>query len=150
MARTAGKRLALPVGVTKLLLVDDEKNVLAGLDRYFRVAGFQVDCAREREEAEAMLADGGYDAVLVDLSLTTGHGPDGLGVVQVARDFCPRARIVVLTALGSAVVQQEAYRLGADVFLQKPRPLEEIRGALEGWSATGPRPCGGDGVSPQQ
>jgi DNA-binding response OmpR family regulator len=136
--RTAGKRLAHPVGVTKLLLVDDEKNVLVGLDRYFRVAGFQVDCAREREEAEAMLADGGYDAVLVDLSLTTGHGPDGLGVVQVARDCCPRARIVVLTALGSLAVQQEAYRLGADAFLQKPRPLEEIRGALEGWYGTTP------------
>lgn len=116
----------------RLLLVDDEHNVLVGMDRYFRIQGFDVDCAREREEAEAMLAEGGYDAVLVDLSLTAGHGPDGFEVVQAARDFCPHSRIVVLTALGATEIQQEAYRLGADVFLQKPRPLAEIRGALEG------------------
>lgn len=116
----------------RLLLVDDEQNVLVGMTRYFRIAGFEVDCAREREEAQAMLSNCTYDAVLVDLSLTAGHGPDGFEVVKSARDYCPRARIVVLTALGSAEVQQEAFRLGADAFLQKPQPLDEILGAIDG------------------
>jgi DNA-binding response OmpR family regulator len=116
----------------RLLLVDDERSVLVGMNRYFRIQGFEVDCAREREEAEALLAEGGYDAVLVDLSLTAGLGPDGFEVVQAARDFCPHSRIVVLTALGATEIEKEAYRLGADVFLQKPRRLAEIRGALEG------------------
>jgi DNA-binding response OmpR family regulator len=115
----------------RLLLVDDEQNVLVGMKRYFRASGFEVDCASEREEAEALLASIRYDGVIVDLGLTAGLGPDGLGVIQLARESLPQARIVVLTAFGALDLQEQALRLGADAFLQKPRPLEEIRGAIE-------------------
>lgn len=112
--------------------MDDERNVLLGMRRYFRAAGFEVDCAAEREEAEALLAETTpYDAVVVDLRITAGHGPDGLRLIGCAREWCPAAGIVVLTAFGSAEIQAEALRLGADAFFQKPQPLAEIRGTLE-------------------
>ncbi len=119
----------------RLLLVDDEVNVLVGMRHYFRALGFAVDCATEREEAEALLSSVAYDGVLIDLNLTAGRGPDGLNVIPSARDSCRNARIVVLTASGSAEKEAEALRLGADAYLQKPQPLEKVREALEGPAA---------------
>jgi two-component system OmpR family response regulator len=116
----------------RLLLVDDEQNVLVGMGRKFRAAGFHVDTAAEREEAEALLASETYDGVIVDLSLTGGYGPEGFKVIVCARENCPRARVLVLTASGSAETRSEAFRLGADAFLQKPQPLDEIRRVLDG------------------
>ncbi len=116
----------------RLLLVDDERNVLVGMRRYFLAAGFAVDCASEREEAEAMLTTAApYDGVVVDLGLSAGQGPDGLRLIGHARERCRDARIVVLTAFGSPEVRAEALRLGADAFFQKPHPLSELRVALE-------------------
>lgn len=114
----------------RLLLVDDEENVLVGMRRYFKSAGFDVDCAAEREEAEALIDHVDYAAAIVDLGLTAGHGPDGLQVIQRLRQRCPHARILVLTAFGNPETRDEALRLGADAFCQKPRPLAEIHQAL--------------------
>ncbi len=116
----------------RLLFVDDEENILIGMRRYFRSLGYEVDCASEREEAEALASNVSYDGVVVDLCLTTGHGPDGLEVIRWVREHSPAARILVLTAFGSIETQREALRLGADMFLQKPRPLSEIHQALAG------------------
>ena len=121
--------MAIPL--KRLLLVDDEQNVLVGMRRYFCASGFEVDCASEREQAEELLARRVYDAMIVDLGLTAGKGPDGLEVVRLGRRVCPGARIVVLTAFGSAEMEIEARNRGADVFLQKPRPLPEIRRAID-------------------
>ena len=133
MGRAATARALLSSSLVKrLLLVDDERNVLLGMRRYFRAAGFEVDCATEREEAEALLVETTpYDAVVVDLRITAGYGPDGLRLIGCAREWCPAAGIVVLTAFGSAEVQAEALRLGADAFFHKPAPLAQVRDALE-------------------
>jgi len=115
-----------------LLLVDDEENILTGMRRYFRACGYQVDCAVEREEAQALAAHGAYDAVIVDLCLTLGHGPDGLELIRWIREHSPTTRIVVLSASASPETLREALRLGADTCLQKPRALGEVHRALEG------------------
>lgn len=132
-ARDRGARLALPVRVTRrILVVDDEPPILAAMGTYFRREGYQVDCAGEREEAEALLVTREYACVIVDLRLTAAHGADGLEVVSFARDRCPWSRIIVLTAHGSAATEVEARRLGADVFLHKPKPLPDLAQIVSG------------------
>lgn len=110
----------------RLLIVDDEPNVLLGIKRYFRSLGYQVDAAEEREEAEALLANSHYDGVILDLCLTTGHGPDGLEIIPYIRTHCPEARVLVLSAVGALDTQSEALRLGAHGYLQKPQGLAEL------------------------
>ena len=110
----------------RLLIVEDEPNVLVGMQRYFQDVGFLVDCAREREEAETLLERVPYDCLIADLCLTRGRGPDGLGVVGLARATSPRTRIVVLTAFEGAEAEAEALRLGADLYLHKPMLLAEV------------------------
>ncbi len=106
--------------------MDDEQSILVGMKRYFRSRGYQVDCASEREEAEALLTHVSYACVIADLCLTEGHGAEGLEIVAYAGARQPRTPIVVLTAYGSPATEAEAGRLGAAVFLSKPQPMERL------------------------
>lgn len=110
----------------RLLIIDDEETILFALDRYFSRHGFTVDCARELEEAEALAVCTAYDLVIADLSLTENGSTEGLEILRHVRQNCPAARVILLTAHASAVVEHEAFRRGVDAFLHKPRPLAEI------------------------
>lgn len=109
----------------KLLIVDDEETVVFALKRYFQTEGFEVDTARELEEAEAFLACARYDMVVADLSLG-GSGSEGLEVVRFARRCNPAALIVMLTGHGSSEVKSEAFRRGINAFIDKPTDLEQL------------------------
>ena len=109
-----------------LLVVDDEESILFAMGEYFRLRGCEVDCAREAEEAEALLAHRHYSAVVADLRLTGSYGTEGL---QLVSDVCRRSRgtrVVLLTAHGSREIEAEALRRGADALLHKPQPLAEV------------------------
>jgi DNA-binding response OmpR family regulator len=110
----------------RLLLIDDEEQVLHAVKRFFDRAGFTVDCARELEEAEALLTWVEYDLVIADLSLTDQGGTEGLEIIRYVRRNRPGIRLILLTANASALVQKEALRRGCDVLLEKPKPLGDL------------------------
>lgn len=93
---------------------------------YFATKGFEVDCARETQEAEALLALHDYALAILDLRLSGTHGAEGLEVIASVRAHSPDTRIILLTAYGSREIEAEARLRGADAFLQKPRPLAEV------------------------
>jgi len=89
--------------VTKrLLLIDDEETILFAPDRYFSRGGFQVDCARELAEAEALAVCSRYDLVIADLSLTEKGHTEGLEILRHIRQTCPATRFIPLTAHASS------------------------------------------------
>lgn len=111
----------------RLLIVDNEPTIVFALQRYFRTRGFEVDCAAELEEAEALVTYTPYDLVIVDLSLTSNGSTEGLEIIRYIRSITRGgARLILLTAHGTPSVEHEAYRRGVDAFLQKPQPLAEI------------------------
>ena len=57
-------------GGFRLLVIDDEDSIRFAMKEYFEVHGYRVDCAREAEEAEALLAHLRYDVVIADLQLS--------------------------------------------------------------------------------
>lgn len=119
--------LLLEAAVNKrLLLVDDDQSILFALQRYFVQHGYDVQCASELEEAEALAACCAYDLVIVDLCLSTDCYTEGLEVVRFVRRQCPNARLIVLTASPAPAVEHEAIRRGAHAFLRKPHALAEI------------------------
>ncbi len=115
----------------RLLIVDDEPSILTGMRRFLLGRGYVVDCAQEKEEAEALLDHRTYDGVIADLCLTTGFGPDGLGLIAHARESCPGARVIVLTAVEGETTEDLARDLGAHAFLRKPTELAEVARVLE-------------------
>ncbi|MGH7703685.1 MAG: response regulator [Gemmatimonadales bacterium] len=109
-----------------ILVVDDEESILFAMEEYFTLSGCIVDCAREVEEAQALLCNIRYHLVLTDLRLSGIHTADGLDLVSMIRECCPDTRVIVLTAYGSPEIEQEARRRGADAFLHKSMPLSEV------------------------
>jgi len=122
----------------RLLIVDDETSILFALKRYFTRVGFDVDCARELEEAEALAAHTPYNIVIADLSLSGSGSAEGLEIIRYVRRMCPNARVILFTGHGSPAVEKEAYKRGADAFLQKPQPLAELASLID--RLTGPTP----------
>lgn len=110
----------------RILTVDDENSILFAIRSYFTTCGYEVDCARELEEAEALLANRRYDIVIADLRLTGSSGREGLDVVRFLRERAPDSPIIMLTAYGSPEIESEAVELGASAFVQKPKPLAEL------------------------
>lgn len=115
----------------RLLVVDDETVILFAVRRYWERLNFIVDCAREREEAEALLATRHYDAVIADLRLTGIQGAEGLDVLTFVRAHCVGTRVILLTAHGSQEVEDRARALGVDRFFRKPQPLEVLARAFD-------------------
>jgi len=110
----------------RLLVIDDEEPILDAARDYLTAHGFQVDCAREREEAEALILKNSYALVIADMRLTGAHGREGLELIGYLKECSPTARAIILTAYGSPELEQEARRRGADGFLEKPVPLSEL------------------------
>jgi DNA-binding NtrC family response regulator len=110
----------------RILVVDDEDPILFAMKEYFMTQGYGVDCAREFEEAEALLANVCYSVVIADLRLTGINGVEGLELVVSVRQRSPQTRIIILTAYGSPETEKEALRRGVDAFLRKPIPLPQL------------------------
>ena len=110
----------------RVLVVDDEPQIVRGLRVVLRNAGFEVDSAGTKEEALDALSHRPPDAVLLDLVL-----PDGSGV-----DVCKQVRewshvpIVVVSAVGDEREKVRALDAGADDYVTKPFGSQELAARL--------------------
>lgn len=110
----------------RILVVDDEEPILFAIRDYFEPLGWQVDCAQELEEAEALLSHIRYTLLIADLRLTGIHSNEGLELIRFVRERSPWTRVIVLTGYGSVEIEGEAVGRGVDAFLQKPQPLAAL------------------------
>lgn len=93
------------------------------MKEYFELLGYAVDRARNKGDAERLLADGQYQLVIADLRLSGTGGTEGLEIIDSLRG---RTRSILLTAFGSLDIEARARECGADAFLHKPQPLSRI------------------------
>jgi DNA-binding NtrC family response regulator len=101
----------------RILVADDERNIRKNLAMVLESAGYQVNEARDGEEALALCRQFHPDIAFVDL-----HMPKvaGLDVLAHFRTVSPKTAVVIITAYGSAANAVEAMKLGAVDFLEKP------------------------------
>jgi DNA-binding NtrC family response regulator len=111
---------------TNILVVDDERAILFAMREYLAAYGFDVDCAPDRQKAEALLTDHTYAVLITDLRLSGAGDTDGLDIAAYALERNPAIRSILLTAYGTPEIERSARALGIDVCLSKPRPLDEI------------------------
>jgi DNA-binding response OmpR family regulator len=127
-----GSAVALAGGMkTKILIVDDLKEILQTMSRYFTIHGYDVDCASEREEAEALIDANSYSVVITDLHLTPVKSNEGLEIIRVLRHESPQTKVIMLTAYSTEEVEKEADRYGISAFLRKPVSLPILRQAVQ-------------------
>jgi len=106
----------------RILVVDDEQQILRALRTSLKGAGYEVETAATAEEALAAAAMRPPEAVILDLIL-----PDGTGI-DVTRELrkWSQAPVIVLSALGEERQKIQALDAGADDYVTKPVGIDEL------------------------
>src|SRR5207249_9955878 len=133
------------VGPPRILVVDDDADILRLVDRSLRSAGYVVELARDGREAEEKLQKGRYDLVLLDAMLPHVHG----------FEICARLKASARTRAIPVILCSAVYRgwryasdaretFGADDYLETPFHLPEllkhVESGLSGRSQPPPHP----------
>jgi DNA-binding NtrC family response regulator len=112
-----------------LLVIDEEPDVLALVDRFARDFGFTVIGRTDARVALAELSAVKPDAVMVDLGMPAISGLDVLRTIRAAD---PRCEVILMTANPSVDTAIDAVKLGAVDYLSKPFDLRRLGGLLTG------------------
>jgi len=108
----------------RILVVDDELNMLVLFQKILEKEGHQVECASSGEEALQRLEREWFDVVVSDLKMP---GLDGIEFMKQAKVMSPTMPCIVLTAYGSVDSAVTAMRQGAYDYLMKPIDNEEFK-----------------------
>jgi len=106
----------------RILVVDDERQILRALQTSLRGAGYEVETADTAEHAIAAAAMRPPEAVILDLILPDGTGTD---VVRELRTWSS-APVIVLSAVGDEHEKVAALDAGADDYVTKPVGIDEL------------------------
>lgn len=115
----------------RLLIVDDEPNLLRAVAACLRAENFEVSMARSGREALVHLAESVPDLIVSDIRMP---GMDGYQLVRQLRSS-PRTAlvpIIFLTAKDETTDRIEGFRAGIDAYLTKPFEPEELIAVVNG------------------
>ncbi|HJR98373.1 MAG TPA: response regulator transcription factor [Actinomycetota bacterium] len=101
----------------RLLVVEDERALAAGLKRGLEAEGFAADVALNGTDGLWMARENSYDAILLDILLPGMNGFEVCATLRKEENWTP---ILMLTAKEGDLDQAEALDLGADDYLTKP------------------------------
>jgi DNA-binding NtrC family response regulator len=121
----------------RILVVDDQPDVLEALRLLLKGEGFKTDTAHSPAKALAALEQGDFDGVLIDLNYArdTTSGQEGFDLLARIQAQDGTLPVVVMTAWANVELAVEAMRRGARDFIQKPwdnaRLLATLRTQVE-------------------
>lgn len=125
--------------MARILLVEDNADLAAGIDYNLRLEGYDVCVEEDGQAALDRAAAWSPDLVLLDLTLP---GLDGYQVLQALRQRQRRVPVIILTARGAEADKVRGFRLDADQYVTKPfgilELLERIAALLRRAAATEP------------
>src|SRR6267378_8602527 len=104
-------------GTVRILVVDDEKRLAAGLKKGLEAEGFATDVALTGTDGLWMARENPYDAIVLDIMLPGINGYKVCATLREERNWTP---ILMLTAKDGELDEAEALDTGADDFLTKP------------------------------
>jgi len=121
----------------KILLINDEPNILRTLRRNLTSRGYEVSIALDDEETQTMISRTDFDLHILNLDFSI-IDVDGLAICRQVRE-ASLAPIIVLSTVGSEKVKIDALDLGADDYLVMPFSMGEflarVRSALRRWAS---------------
>jgi two-component system, OmpR family, response regulator PrrA len=117
-----------PGAGARILVVDDEADLVATYERLLRRRGYRVDAAGSKSAGLYIVQRILPNLVITDLRLPDG---DGLDVVRAARALPPAPPVVVVTAYSSDTARQAALAAGASAFVAKPFSAANLAGLVD-------------------
>lgn len=116
-------RPAVQVKGARILVVDDDPEILELLRDALRLAGYEPEATTDGASAMARLAAGGYDLVLSDIMMPE---VSGLRLLSAAKRASPGTEVILLTGHPTPERALEAARGGAFACLVKPFRIDEL------------------------
>lgn len=107
----------------RILIVEDDGDIAELLQLHLRDEGYAISHAADGNQGMAMLEQGGWDALILDLMLP---GVDGLEICRRARTMTRYTPIIITSARSSEVHRVLGLELGADDYLAKPFSMLEL------------------------
>jgi len=113
----------------RILIVEDNRDILANMLEYFSMKGHIVDCAMDGLSGLHLAATGNFDLIVLDLMLPA---LDGLEICRRLRQDGENAvPIIMLTARDTLDERLRGFASGADDYLVKPFALAELEARIE-------------------
>jgi DNA-binding NtrC family response regulator len=112
---------------TKILVIDDDKTVVATVSAVLQAGGYQVVSALDPVQGFMSVRREKPSVVVLDLMMPAGGG------MQLLRKMTSvvSVPVIVITALADVKVEAEAKAAGAAAFLKKPVDPEALKGLIE-------------------
>ena len=127
--------------VKKILIADDEPNIVAALEFLLRQGGYDVVTARDGGEALLLLERVVPDLVLLDVMMPQASGYEVCQSIR-KRDDWRHMKIIMLSAKGRDAEVVKGLNMGADLYVTKPFSTRDlmvrIKGLLHGHSSHRP------------
>src|SRR6266850_28479 len=114
--------------MTRLLIVDDERNIRGSLVTFFESLGHTVRAAESGTQAVAMLAETQFDLVLTDYRMAE---MSGLELLREIKRRAPECLVILMTAYATVENAVEAMKSGAYDYVTKPFSLEQIQHTVD-------------------
>ncbi|UCG78038.1 MAG: sigma-54-dependent Fis family transcriptional regulator [Nitrospirota bacterium] len=107
----------------RILIVDDEKNIIKGVSATLRDNNYDVESALSAEEAIEKFSNGSFHLVITDLKLP---GKSGVELLEFTKAKDPDIPVIMITAFGTIENAVEAMKKGAFNYLAKPINPDEL------------------------
>jgi two-component system nitrogen regulation response regulator NtrX len=107
----------------KILIVDDEKNILSSLKTALSIEGFTVTIADSASLALQLMKKASFDLVLLDVKMP---GIDGMSFLKTIKEREPALPVIMMSGHGTISTALEAIKLGAIDFIEKPLSSERL------------------------
>ena len=124
----------------KVLIADDEPNIVTSLEFLMTRGGYEVQVARNGEEALALVESFVPDLVLLDVMMPQRSGYEVCQKLR-ARPEWRHIKIVMLSAKGREAEVSKGLSLGADAYVTKPFSNRELLERVSGLLAEGGAPA---------
>lgn len=112
----------------RILVIEDDKDVIAYIQNGLQERGFTVDTAQDGKDGLFLATTETYDAIVADRMLP---GVEGLTILTALRASDIQTPVLILSALSSVEERIKGLRAGADDYLVKPFAFEELLARLE-------------------
>src|SRR3989339_616115 len=112
----------------KILVVDDEIEILRFIEKAFQKNNYFVKVTNEPLEAENILKKNNFDIVLLDLKMP---GMDGMELLEIIKKNYSKVEVIIMTANATLETALECLRKGAIEYLIKPFEIAELFATIE-------------------
>ena len=109
----------------KILLVDDEPNIIMSLEYTFKKNNFQVFIARDGQEALEILKTEQPDLIILDIMMPN---VDGYATIEAVRkdEKLSNCKVILLSAKNKESDIEKGMRLGANAYMTKPFSIKKL------------------------